>query len=164
MIALCPDLRRYTVNTVRFHWRKLLASCCIIVAFVLLSGDVIQVVPKNAPVASPSAGVGPTQVQAPKGYAYGYGTYYVSLRRTVAPNWGDARNWYQHAQTSGFAVGAKPAKGAIAWTNQGSFFGHVAYVEEVAGSHVTVSEMYYKGNWNRVTFRTVSSNSFLYIY
>lgn len=96
-------------------------------------------------------------------YAYGYCTYYVAGRRAVPPYWGDARNWYYNAQASGFAVGSAPAVGAIAWTSAG-YYGHVAFVESVNGNMVTVSEMNYNGNWNRVTSRTVSASSFRYIY
>lgn len=96
-------------------------------------------------------------------YARGYCTYYVASRRSVPPFWGDARNWYYNAQASGFSVGTTPIPGAIAWTGAG-YYGHVAYVERVSGDMVTVSEMNYNGNWNRVTSRTVPASSFRYIY
>ena len=97
------------------------------------------------------------------GYAYGYCTYYVASRRSVPGNWGNANAWYYNAQASGFSVGSQPVPGAIAWTGAG-YYGHVAYVESVSGGMVTVSEMNYNGNWNRVTSRTVSASSFRYIY
>ena len=98
------------------------------------------------------------------GYAFGYCTYYVAGRRPIPNNWGDARNWYYNAQYSGFRVGRTPAVGAIAWTPRG-YYGHVAYVEQVNGSQVLVSEMNYNGNWNRVTSRWVNYTEFGgYIY
>jgi surface antigen len=97
------------------------------------------------------------------GYAYGYCTYYVASRRSIPGFWGDARNWYYNAQASGFSVGSTPVAGAIAWTGAG-YYGHVAYVESVSGGNVTISEMNFNGNWNRVTYRTTSASSFRYIY
>lgn len=96
-------------------------------------------------------------------YAYGYCTYYVAGRRSVPSDWGNAVSWYYNAQISGYSVGNAPRPGAIAWTGAG-YYGHVAYVESVSGDMVTVSEMNYNGNWNRVTSRTVHASSFRYIY
>lgn len=96
-------------------------------------------------------------------YAYGYCTYYVASRRSVPAYWGDARNWYYNAQASGFSVGSVPVPGAIAWTGAG-YYGHVSYVESVSGNMVTISEMNYNGNWNRITSRTVHASSHRYIY
>jgi surface antigen len=97
------------------------------------------------------------------GYAFGYCTYYVASRRSVPSNWGNANQWYYNAQASGFSVGSTPVPGAIAWTGAG-YYGHVAYVESVSGNNVTISEMNFNGNWDKVTYRTVSASSFLYIY
>lgn len=96
-------------------------------------------------------------------YAYGYCTYYVASRRGVPGYWGNANQWYYNAQASGYSVGSTPVPGAIAWTGAG-YYGHVAYVESVSGGMVTISEMNFNGNWNRVTSRTVSAGSFRYIY
>ncbi len=118
------------------------------------------------------AGASTSRVSAPAltqysgsggGYAYGYCTYYVALRRSVPGGWGNANTWYYNAQASGFKVGSAPVPGAIAWTGAG-YYGHVAYVENVSGSMVTISEMNYNGGWNRVTSRTVPASSFRYIY
>jgi surface antigen len=97
------------------------------------------------------------------GYSFGYCTYYVASRRSIPPNWGNADQWYYNAQASGFSVGSVPVPGAIAWTGAG-YYGHVAYVESVSGSMVTISEMNYNGNWDRVTERTVPASEFSYIY
>jgi surface antigen len=87
----------------------------------------------------------------------------VASHRSVPSNWGNANAWYYNAQASGFSVGSVPVPGAIAWTGAG-YYGHVAYVEGVSGGMVTVSEMNYNGNWDRVTSRTVPASSFRYIY
>ena len=97
------------------------------------------------------------------GYSFGYCTYYVASRRSVPSNWGNANAWYYAAQASGFSVGSTPVPGAIAWTGAG-YYGHVAYVESVSGGMVTISEMNFNGNWDRVTSRTVPASSFRYIY
>ncbi len=97
------------------------------------------------------------------GYAYGYCTWYVASRRAVPGWWGNAYSWYGNARISGYGVGSTPQVGAIAWTG-GGYYGHVAYVESVNGGMVTVSEMNWNGNWNRVTYRTVSASTFRYIY
>lgn len=96
-------------------------------------------------------------------YSYGYCTYYVASRRGVPGYWGNANQWYYNAQASGFSVGSTPVPGAIAWTGAG-YYGHVAYVEGASGGMVTISEMNFNGNWNRVTSRTVPASSFRYIY
>jgi surface antigen len=97
------------------------------------------------------------------GYAFGYCTFYVASRRNVPSNWGNANQWYYNAQASGFKVGSVPVAGAIAWTGAG-YYGHVAYVESVSGNMVTISEMNFNGNWDRVTGRTVPASDFSYIY
>lgn len=147
------------MDFVQANWRRLAVGYCAVMALFLLGSDAAQV---DVSPPQPEA-VSAAPVQTSGGYAYGYGTYYVSTKRTIPANWGNARNWYLLAQTDGFAVGAAPSRGAVAWTAQG-LLGHVAYVEDVLGEYVLVSEMYYKGNWNRVTFRTVPASSFLYIY
>ncbi len=96
-------------------------------------------------------------------YPRGQCTWYVASRRSVPNNLGNANSWYYNAQASGFGVGRKPVTGAIAWTAAG-YYGHLAYVEGVSGDMVTVTEMNYNGNWNRVTRRTVPVSDFLYIY
>lgn len=96
------------------------------------------------------------------GYAYGQCTYYVAMRRYVPPSWGDARNWYYRAPSSGYKVGSTPAAHAIAWTTRGPA-GHVAYVEQASGTAVLIAEMNFKG-WNKVDQRWVPASDFKYIY
>ncbi|MBW3537924.1 CHAP domain-containing protein [Candidatus Parcubacteria bacterium] len=127
---------------------------------------------KPAPTPAPAAAkpaaapVVPTVVTHPagslrNGYPFGQCTYYVATRRAV-PKWGNARSWYANAQRAGYQVGAAPRVGAIAWTPAGAY-GHVAYVEAVNGSQVTVAEMNYAG-WGRIGRRTVPASAFRYIY
>lgn len=141
-------------------------------ASIIIPDGVIAAPPK--PAVSATAAAAPAAASAGRimprgagsfsnGYAFGYCTYYVASRRSVPSNWGNANAWYYNAQASGYAVGSTPAPGAIAWTGAG-YYGHVAYVESVSGGMVTVSEMNYNGNWDRVTSRTVPASSFRYIY
>lgn len=137
---------------------------------IVVPDGVIPDVPK--PVVRAAVASAPRAVSAPaltahafsgNGYAYGYCTFYVASRRAVPSSWGNASSWYYSAQASGFRVGSAPIPGAIAWTSAG-YYGHVAYVEQVSGGQVLVSEMNYAGNWNRVTSRWVSASAFRYIY
>jgi N-acetylmuramoyl-L-alanine amidase len=99
----------------------------------------------------------------PDTYAVGYCTWWVAKLRPVPNWWGNAIDWYANAQISGYSVGSVPRPGAIAWSGVG-YYGHVAYVESVSGSNVTVSEMNWNGGWDRQDFRTAPASSFRYIY
>lgn len=96
------------------------------------------------------------------GYAYGQCTYYVASRRQVGARWGNARTWMANAQAEGYLTGPIPVPGAIAWTPSG-WYGHVAFVEQVEGERVLISEMNFAG-WNRVSQRWVAASAFGYIY
>lgn len=95
-------------------------------------------------------------------YSFGNCTYFVAGKRNVGAYWGNARNWFSMAQASGYEVGDKPFKGAIAWTPAG-WAGHVALVTEVNGDMVTIEEMNYIG-FNKTSIRTVHFSEFKYIY
>ena len=90
-------------------------------------------------------------------YPYGWCTYYVASRRYVPGGWGNAQSWLSSARRSGYATGSQPAAGAIVVTNE-SWIGHVAYVESVHGSSITISEMNYRG-WGITSQRTISAYS-----
>ena len=96
------------------------------------------------------------------GYAYGQCTWYVSHRRPIPQNWGNARDWLARSKAAGFTTGPNARPGAIAQTTVGRY-GHVAYVEKVENSQVYVSEMNYVG-WNRISYRWAPEGSFSYIY
>lgn len=103
-----------------------------------------------------------TQTGITGGYAFGQCTYYVASRRQVGLHWGNARTWMANAQAEGYLTGPIPVPGAVAWTPNG-WYGHVAYVEQVEGDRVLISEMNFAG-WNRVSQRWVAASSFGYIY
>lgn len=118
----------------------------------------------SLPVDNEVNGSGPSSAQQYDSYGYAYGqcTYYVSSRRPIPNNWGNARDWLPHARALGWLTGPNPSVGAIAWTPSGPW-GHVAYVEKVDGDRVQVSEMNYAG-WNLKSYRWAASASFQYIY
>jgi len=69
--------------------------------------------------------------------------YYDQSASDANPTDWDAWTWGEHAQAEGLAVDTTPQVGDIAvWPiSSGSPFGHVAYVESVDQSTLTVSEM-----------------------
>lgn len=96
----------------------------------------------------------------PNAYYWGQCTWYVKTRRPdIGGYWGNAGyNWLSEARAAGFSTGSTPAAGAVAVEP-----GHVAYVESVSGSNVTISEMNYSGVGVYHT-RTVPASKFQYIY
>lgn len=96
-------------------------------------------------------------------YAYGNCTWYAyerraQLGRPVGSFWGNAATWASYARAAGYLVNNTPAVGAV--MQNGGGYGHVAIVEAVnADGSITVSEMNYAGNFNRVTSRTVSAGT-----
>jgi surface antigen len=93
-------------------------------------------------------------------YAFGNCTWYAyerraQLGRPIGSFWGNGSSWALSAQAAGFAVNKTPAPGAIIQNGGGA--GHVGIVESVnPGESITISEMNYAGNFNRVTSRTMS--------
>jgi surface antigen len=97
-------------------------------------------------------------------FPYGYCTYYVSTRYPI-PWSGHAKSWLVNSRAYGFSTGSVPQKGSIVVTSE-SWWGHVAIVESVSNSHITVSEMNYKG-WGKTSIRSIPINSKIirgYIY
>jgi surface antigen len=118
----------------------------------------------NAQIASASAG---------NRYAFGNCTWYayerrMQLGRPVGSFWGNAATWAMYARAAGYLVDGNPEVGAV--MQNGGGYGHVAIVESVnPGESITLSEMNYAGNFNRVTSRTVSwgqatSGTYSYIH
>ena len=104
-------------------------------------------------------------------YAFGNCTWYayerrLQLGRSVGSYWGNAATWAGYARAAGYLVNNTPAVGAV--MQNGGGYGHVAIVESVNGDgSITISEMNYAGNFNRVTSRTVSAGTaagFTYIH
>jgi LysM repeat protein len=89
-------------------------------------------------------------------FTFGQCTYYAASRRPV-PWTGNAWMWYGNAKAMGYAVGQTPEPGAFMITWESTFFGHVAYVEQVNedGSFV-ISEMNFNG-WDMIDTRTLKS-------
>ena len=97
-------------------------------------------------------------------FPYGYCTYYVSTRYPI-PWSGHAKSWLKNCRAYGFSTGSVPQKGSIVVTTE-SWWGHVAVVESVSKTHITVSEMNHKG-WGKTSIRSISINSRIirgYIY
>lgn len=102
-------------------------------------------------------------------YAFGNCTWYayerrMELGRPVGSFWGNASTWATYARAAGYRVDNVPEAGAVAQWNayQGGagYAGHVAIVESVNGDgSITVSEMNYLYNFDRVTSRTIPASS-----
>lgn len=87
-------------------------------------------------------------------FPWGWCTWYVAQRRDVPWN-GDARTWFASARALGWPTGQVPQAGAMMITNEGYWYGHVAYVEKVnSDGSWMVSEMNYE-RWGAVSFRTI---------
>jgi len=99
-------------------------------------------IPKPAPKVAQIAPI-VARVASANSYSWGQCVWYVATRRAV-PMWGNANQWLANARAAGWATGNVPRVGAIAWTGKG-YAGHVAIVEAVNGSQVTVSDMNYAG-------------------
>ncbi len=89
-------------------------------------------------------------------FPYGYCTWYVAQKRYV-PWGGNAGTWLYHAKAAGYATGRTPKVGSIMVSSE-SWWGHVALVEKVSGSMITVSEMNYV-KWGKKSSRTLDSKS-----
>ncbi len=87
----------------------------------------------------------------------GYCTYWAA-GQTGWVNWhGNANAWGRNAEALGHKVGKEyVAAGAIVQTRESSV-GHVAYVKEVKGDQITISEMNFKGR-GVVSERTLNVN------
>jgi surface antigen/LysM repeat protein len=106
------------------------------------------------------------------GYDYGYCTWWAAKRRSdigrpIPSNLGNASTWKVLAQRAGFAVGNRPAAGAVIWTPPRDYYGHVGFVESVnADGSVNISEMNTAG-WGVVSRKTISAATaagYSYIY
>lgn len=73
----------------------------------------------------------------------------------------NAYAWGHDAQVRGYAVDSNPRSGSVAWSGSGA--GHVAWVQRVNGSNVTIEEYNFYGN-GTYSYRTVPASSFQYIH
>jgi surface antigen len=132
-------------------------------------GELI-VIPNGRQYVAPSTTVyyGFSPEYGGNGYTYGYCTYYVATRVSVPRNWGNANTWAYYARLSGWTVSSVPVPGAIAQSPYMSYWGHVAYVEEVSpdGTMMKYSDMNALAGWNRVGYSDWVKSSFYpnYIY
>lgn len=94
-----------------------------------------------------------------KGHTFPYGqcTWYVATR-TYVPWGGNAKAWLANSRAYGYTTGRTPVAGAIMVTNEHRIYGHVAYVESVTDTTVTISEMNYTG-WARKSVRVLPRTS-----
>jgi len=90
-------------------------------------------------------------------FPWGYCTWYVATRRHI-PWSGHAKSWLVNARSYGYRVDNTPSVGAVMVTTEDSRYGHVAYVEAIHGSIITISEMNYVG-FGIKSVRTISANS-----
>ncbi len=87
-------------------------------------------------------------------FAAGYCTDYVA-RNVAGVVWGgNANRWIPNARALGVLVDRNPVAGAILVTNENSRYGHVAKIESVSGTEVTISEWNYAGLYKK-TIRTL---------
>ena len=75
---------------------------------------------------------------------YAWGRAYELMGKSL-PCKGNARTWYDVARNAGWSVGSEPRANSIAVWNKN--YGHVAYVENVSGSSVTISEANFRTNY-----------------
>ena len=89
-------------------------------------------------------------------FPWGYCTYYVATKRHV-PWGGNAKNWLKNAPAFGAVISKEPVVGSIL-VSTGGKYGHVAYVEKVTDTHVTISEMNYEA-FGKIDTRTIPKRS-----
>lgn len=75
--------------------------------------------------------------------------------------WGDATTWGTVARNLGITVNNTPAVGAVAWWSSG----HVAWVEAVSGSNVTIEEYNndFTGHYNERTISASNPSGYIHI-
>jgi len=119
----------------------------------------IQVVQTSSQIISQTYTAGPGTGKS-RVFPYGQCTWYVAQKRVVAWS-GHAKSWLTNARAAGYKTGSTPQAGAIVVLTEGGWlgriYGHVAYVESVNGSWVTISEMNYTG-WAQKSVRTLKAN------
>lgn len=95
--------------------------------------------------------------------AYAYGRAYEILGREPNLSNGNAGRWWWHnIATGAYAYGSEPRLGAVAcWDDYNEYSGHVAVVEEINGSTVTISESHYGGGYFYVTDMSADGSDYL---
>lgn len=93
--------------------------------------------------------------------AYAWGRAYEILGVRPKLCTGDAQDWYRYNRENNFyAYGSTPRKGAVAvWKNKYIDSGHVAVVEDVTDTTITISNSAWNGtNWY-LTFASVTASN-----
>ncbi len=89
-------------------------------------------------------------------YPWGYCTWWVAHKRPIPRYWGNAIDWLKSAKRDGFKVcegsTCPPKAGAVISLRTSHPLGHVAYVEQVEGDTLVISEMNY-GKFGRMNWR-----------
>lgn len=91
-----------------------------------------------------------------------WAAFTIARHGQSANNYGDAKYWDDNARNHGYRVDNTPTAGSIAQTDNGRF-GHVAVVDSVHGSTVTVEDYNWAGDGHYLV-HDVSASSFRYIH
>lgn len=80
------------------------------------------------------------------------------------PWWGNANTWNDTARALGYRVDNTPARGAVAYWDEG-YYGHVAWVSAVDGNSVTIEEYNYDhcGNYHTRTIPVNEPHGYIHI-
>lgn len=126
--------------------------------YLIIPGGSLPQAPASTP-STPTQKVSPSVPRASKiagnhKFAPGYCTDYVA-RKVAGITWGgNANRWIANSKSHGATVNRNPVAGAILVTSENNRYGHVAYIESVSGSKVTISEWNYAGLYKK-TVRTL---------
>jgi surface antigen len=91
-----------------------------------------------------------------------WAAFNIARHGKTARNYGDAKYWDDNARNHGFRVDNTPTAGSIAQTDNGRY-GHVAIVDSVHGSTVTVEDYNWNGDGHYLV-HDVNKTSFRYIH
>jgi surface antigen len=124
--------------------------------YLIIPGGTLPEAPAPAPSTAKAAPSVPraARISGNHKFAPGYCTDYVA-RKVAGITWGgNANRWIANSKAHGATVNRSPKAGAILVTSENNRYGHVAYIESVSGSKVTISEWNYAGLYKK-TVRTL---------
>lgn len=111
-------------------------------------------------IITPEASVPPTpedNIAGGNTFPEGFCTFYVAKKMLIKFG-GDAKYWLTNAKKAGYKTGSAPIRGSAVVTTEHPVWGHVAYVEQVKGDSIVVSEMNYD-QFNKTNFREIPLDS-----